>query len=150
MADEGVGIGYRCGTYGRYRYFHRAPGGTERTPIFREAGTGGYRAYPGISRGRYRGVPSVPRYFEKPVPGSTERTPVFREVGTGGYRAYPGNSRSRYRAYPGISRGGYQRLPSVPRHFEKPVPGVPKSYRGTGTGLIPAVTGIAVLYHSYM
>ena len=98
----------------------------------------------------HRGVPSVPRYFEKPVPEGTERTPVFREVGTGGYRAYPSNSRSRYRAYPGISRGGYQGLPSVLRHFEKPVPGVPKSYRGTGTGLIPAVTGVAVLYRSYM
>ena len=74
-----------------------------------------------------RGVPSVPRYFEKPVPGGTERTPVFREVRIGGYRAYPGTSRSRYRAYPVISRGRYRGVPIVPRYFEKSVPGVPES-----------------------
>ena len=81
-------------------------------PVFREASTGGYRAYPGISRGRYRGLPSVPRYFERLVPGDIGRTPLFREAGTGGFRAYPG-----------ISRGQYRGVPSVPRYFTRPVPG---------------------------
>ena len=137
MTDEGIGIGYPYGTYGRYRYFHRVPGGTERTPVFREAGTEGYRAYPGISRSQYRVVPSVLRYFAKPVPGGTGRTPVFQGAGTGGYRAYSG-----------ISRGRYRGVPSVRRYFEKPVPGVPHPYRDTGTGPVPADAGIAVRCHS--
>ena len=96
----------------RYQYFEGPVlGATKRTLVFREASTGGYQAYSGISRGRYRGVSSVPRDCERLVPRGTGCTPVFREAGTGG------------RTLVLHEVGRYREVPGVPRFFKRPVPG---------------------------
>ena len=96
----------------RFQYFERPvlAGATKHTLVFREASTGGYQAYSGISRGRYRGVPSVPRDCERLVPGGTGRSAVFREAGAGG------------RTLVLHEAGRYREVPGVPRYFKRPIP----------------------------